>query len=681
MVKTNLAQGLFRISAVLYARNNSVHISTKQIIRKIVEDVLFNKVNERYCSLSELLTLVKKEHNILLSDDEVLDIVKDKKYENDFLLKKDEDVVCISLSQRRIDVLNRQFESKNLYDFIYDFIRENKLGETYIDVFNRFFYSVFTTNLEGYKRLLRGENIVEEADVNFSDDEKNIINQFLSWENKEKDCAIFNLANYALEYCMLVNKKDSFVDVKNLKNKRLYLDTNILFRAMGVNGDDRRIRTEQFLSKFQQVNQQLYITKETDVEFKNTLNYYLEKLSNSFKPSCRVDPRVYLETVDIDGFYKSYCNWRLGKQNNSVEDYKIYLYAEYSKIIDKFFIQKDFVRPYEIEAKNEIIRKYSEQIYNKNNDKSYSAAEIDAKNILWVEEKRKGDNNNLYSVKDYFISSDQTLRRWDYNRNINDVPIVMMPSQWLSLILRYMERTENDYKSFASFLNIKVSNQQLSEEQMFAIINGISEVTSNLEQQKYLIKSYVENDFDNSLKDLKEDKLEERSREFAKTKLEQEIETLGEQNIEKDNDIKRLNNNILEKDKEADGYKKQLKEKEVEIENKDRIILELQLAKWKRPRCWLFGILLCFSIIIFILYFVFTDWDYNFCYRFLKWVDSPDCQTQKSIAKFAWFFAHALCSLFSFSALIVLYLIEKEEDKKGWLWKSIKFISVIKGMF
>ena len=96
MVKTNLAQGLFRISAVLYARNNSVHISTKQIIRKIVEDVLFNKVNERYCSLSELLTLVEKEHNILLSDDEVLDIVKDKKYENDFLLKKDEDVVCIS---------------------------------------------------------------------------------------------------------------------------------------------------------------------------------------------------------------------------------------------------------------------------------------------------------------------------------------------------------------------------------------------------------------------------------------------------------------------------------------------------------------------------------------------------------------------------------------------------------
>ena len=142
-----------------------------------------------------------------------------------------------------------------------------------------------------------------------------------------------------------------------------------------------------------------------------------------------------------------------------------------------------------------------------------------------------------------------------------------------------------------------------------------------------------------------------------------------------------MNNNILEKDKEADGYKKQLKEKEVEIEDKDRTILELRLAKWKIWKYCFFILLLGLSIFLFSLYFVFTDWDYNYCYRFLKWVDSPDCQTQKSIAKFAWFFAHALCSLFSFSALIVLYSIEKEEDKKGWLWKSIKFISVIKGMF
>ena len=138
---------------------------------------------------------------------------------------------------------------------------------------------------------------------------------------------------------------------------------------------------------------------------------------------------------------------------------------------------------------------------------------------------------------------------------------------------------------------------------------------------------------------------------------------------------------ISEKEKEILKIKDDLKiEKEARQSDQDRIA-QYELNSWKRPRRWLFGILLCFSIIIFILYFVFTDWDYNFCYRFLKWVDSPDCQTQKSIAKFAWLFAHALCSLFSFSALIVLYSIEKEEDKKGWLWKSIKFISVIKGMF
>ena len=40
-MRNELTQGLFRMSAILYARNDTSIISTKQIIRKVVEDALF----------------------------------------------------------------------------------------------------------------------------------------------------------------------------------------------------------------------------------------------------------------------------------------------------------------------------------------------------------------------------------------------------------------------------------------------------------------------------------------------------------------------------------------------------------------------------------------------------------------------------------------------------------------
>lgn len=69
-----------------------------------------------------------------------------------------------------------------------------------------------------------------------------------------------------------------------------------------------------------------------------------------------------------------------------------------------------------------------------------------------------------------------------------------MPSQWLSIILRYMERTNDDYKSFVCFLNIKTGFDVMPEEQIHYILQGISEVTTDVEQQSLFLRTIVEND-------------------------------------------------------------------------------------------------------------------------------------------------------------------------------------------
>mgnify|MGYP003290889971 CR=1 FL=1 len=682
MNQKNLTQGLFRISAILYARNDSSNVSIKQVIRKIIEDVLYHKVGKGYCHISKLITLINEEHYILLSDDEIIRVIKDKKFSEHFIICYDaENGIEVSLSEKRRDALQVQSNKKNLFDYISEFINQKNLPKTYIEIFNRFFYDVFATNLEGYERLLKGKSIFEEGNSNFSDDEKKVINEFLNWENQEKNQAIYYLANYAIEYCMLVNKKDSYFDITFLKNKRLYLDTNILFRALGVNGEDRKCRTEQFLSKFKQVGQNLYITKETDNEFKNTLDYYTDKLRESFTPKCKVNPKVYLETVNIDGFYKHYCNWRINKQDCSIDNYKRQLKAKYDEILSRFSIQKDSLIPYSFEDKQDLIAKYSSQIVSSGDEKTHTAAEIDARNIIWIETKRNGENNDLYKVSDYLISSDQSLRKWDYRRNLNDVPIVMMPSQWLSLILRYMERTENDYTSFVNFLNIKVSNQCLEEEQMFSIIKGISEVTSDIEQQRYLVKAYINEDLENSLQDIENEKIEEKAKEYAKTKLEKKIETLEDKQLKNEGKIASLEECIskmnadsttLINDKQEEILKieKKLTKAEGKIKEKDDKIAELELKNWKRPRYWWCSIGLLLCIIVFIMYFIAPNWVGNLPARLIHWIDGLEGSLH-NMSFGVLCFIHTAGTLLCVIGLTSLFLLNKDDDKQHWFFKLV----------
>lgn len=619
MMNNNITQGLFRISALLYARNNSSNISTKQIIRKIVEDALLHNDSSKAILVSSLTDFIDENYAIALSSEEVSAIIKDQKFKDSFEYYEDEGL-RVSLRHKRRAVLEQEnTNNKNLHDYIVDFIKTQNLDDSKIDVFYRFLYGVFTTNLEGYKQLLKEKSILQVDNSLFEDEDKIIINRFLEWDDKGKNAAIFNLASYALEYCMLTNKKDALFEIDNLKNKNLYLDSNILFRAIGVNGEDRRLRTEQFLTRFSKVQQNLFVTKETDTEIRETIDYYISKLNRAATPTAKVNPKVYVETVDIDGFYKSYYKWRINRTDSSINAFKMHLLAKYEEILGKHHIQKDSIKPFEDEDVKEQLKDYESQLLNHSEDKSYSAAEIDARNMIWMERKRNGQNEDIYQVKYFFVSSDQHLRRWDYNRNHNEVPVVMLPSQWLSMALRYLERSDDDYKSFVCFLNMKVNRPTLSEEQLLYAIEGISEITSDITQQRYLIKTFIKEDFNNELQGLANEELQEKAKEFAKTEFDKALQELESENQSKESRITRLEEETFEKKKALAKANKQHRKQEelkgkLESENaeyKDEInkhrkekresYFNKQVRKWRwKTWWWIIGVGIILLLIVFI---------------------------------------------------------------------------------
>ena len=696
-MEKELTQGLFRMSAILYARNNSSNISIKQIIRKIVEDALFQNAADKAVLLSELVGYINRNYAITLSDDEVTSIIKDQKFEDCFDYYEDEGLKVSLKHKRRVMIQKESADNKNLGDYVVAFVNNQHLDNSKIDVLYRFLYGVFTTNLEGYKQLLKERNLLKVDDSLFEDEDKLLINRFLDWDDKGKNAAVFNLASYALEYCMLTNKKDALFELDNLKNKNLYFDSNILFRAIGVNGEDRRLRAEQFLSKFSKVRQNLFITKETDTEIRETIDYYITKLNRSTTPTAKVNPKVYVETVDIDGFYKLYFKWRINRSDGSIGAFKVHLLAKYDEILSRFNIQKDSIKPYKEDDVEEQLKDYESQILNNNDDKSYSAASFDARNIMWMEYKRNGQNDDIYRVKYFFVSSDQHLRRWDFNRNTNEVPIVMLPSQWLSMVLRYMERSDDDYKSFVCFLNMKVNKPSLSEEQLLYAIEGISEITSDITQQSCLIKSFIKEDFNNELQGLSNEDLQSKAKEYAETEYDkrikelesdsqchkQRIEDLENDSLKKERRINNLERANKRRSKQSQERIHDLQEKLAnvgsELERRDDYYKikdendKLRLRRWKTPRCIVLGALLLLWAALLILCFVATDWEYNYCSRVLKWIAELD-ENRKDIAKQIIFWVYILLGICLAYGFVNFLIVKSEDKKREWYKKKIQVI-------
>lgn len=234
-----------------------------------------------------------------------------------------------------------------------------------------------------------------------------------------------------------------------------------------------------------------------------------------------------------------------------------------------------------------------------------------------------------------------------------------MPSQWLSIILRYMERTSDDYKSFVCFLNIKTGNDLLSEEQLHYVLSGISEVTTDIEQQRYFLKTIVENDFKNGAKDLSNEQISKISKKTAERILQKEIHdnreiianlegsiiSQVEQNESLRNELNQIKENLTATKEEKDAIsisnqseitrlEEIIQKQEQDVinakdssrikDNEIRSLREKLFNRNKTLKLCIWGALIL-ALVVHIIWYFFVDKDSTtYMGHFVKWICSLD---------------------------------------------------------
>ena len=527
----------------------------------------------QFITIPNLCIYINATYELVFSEDEINDIIKSPK-NSGFEISSNKGKLIVRLTNEREDVLRSKIKDKTIDDYIVEF--ETLFSISAKELIYKFLYELFSNDVGSFQKLINAKKQTTEQfrvnPQNYSDSEKDIINNFLNWEQPFKDKAIFDISSYAIEYSILTNKSNS-LSFQSLRNKQIYLDANVIYRALGINGEAREVLTKTFLQKFNDVGEKLIITKFTEEEFKDSIKFHINNIRRFNNP--RVSSSVYVENSFNEEICNFYHKWRSKRVNSSTDLFLAHIYNLYDEFVKKYNITIEKKCPYNIEDEHiqSQLREMSAQIYSQKQQQDNTAYEnsayIDAENTLWIETKRGNKCNNIHETGYFLISTDQVLRRWDYLRNDN-IPIVLLPSQWLSIILRFLNRTNDDYKSFVNFLNLRSNEQAISGEKLQIILAGISEITADVETQRGLMNILVENRFKDIINGDKDDEtIFERAKYFAKSETDKRIEELKQNQ----DDLKNTVNSLTDLKSKQERARQELEaSKEKAIKDKERML-------------------------------------------------------------------------------------------------------------
>lgn len=557
------AQSIFRTAAIFYGNDPANYGSTNnRNIRKLVESALYHS-DDTGMSIQEISEFINANFLIDIESSEITNVINDKRYTEDYIRLTDSQTPKFVLSKKRYLSIESSQISKNLNDFIDEYILHEKLTQGAKEIIIQYLYGLFTSNIESFRRLFqlkRAASLAIEINREYSDEETAYINGFLLWDNSDKDQAIFNFASYALEYCMITNRKDSSNINEQLGLKEFYVDTNIIYRAIGLNGTDRKRRTLQLFDKLLATKCKLFITTESKIELQNSLKDKFDRLRKDHNPA--VKSQIFQEFVTYDDIYSAYHRWCVGKVNTSVDLFEAFVYSEFDSIRERYFIQTDGDCPYIKEDKKVLLEKMSADIKSYSRRKTYHMSLRDATNVLWVESKRNPNQLSVFSAKHFMLSSDKGLRYWDIVRNDGNSPrIIIHPSEWLSLILRYSHRSADDFKSFISFLTLRSNDSPMSNEELNIAISSIAEIAESIDIQKTTCENLLKISFDRNGKALTEHSIRELAKAEAERELEKRLTQAEEKNRKMSKSVESLSNENSSLKDELESHRKETTDK------------------------------------------------------------------------------------------------------------------------
>lgn len=485
----------------------------------LIEDKSHNRLNSIILSL--IAELIYENYNQEIDRNEcfnyVVDYCKfhiekdyfDKLIDNcDFLIKtpsiKD---ITLKLSANKFNEIKISVTEDSLEKYINDFINLRGVPQSLGDAIKGILYDSIYNNISSFNPDNIKSIIPVELKQKFTKDEIDAFNDFIDWDNNKKNIAVFNVFLKAIEFSIFTSSKGIRELSQDIfKGKRYCLDTNIIFRLLGIGGEERKESLLKVIKWCIYQGIDFEYSNHTFEELKRRIQASVIEIKNAIsQKNIEVLEESYYSDKYLfnEGFITYYIEQKKQNKVLSPEAYETNLITSFRvlekdlglKPIDKSIeIPKSRVEHWKnkfLEAKKEI---------NQSSRYTQSAAEVDAFNILYVRALRGNQTTSYSEIKSFYLTTDRTLNQILINESGSDIVETIFPSQlFLIHSISYDENEQEDYKTFLRFLKRRTTEFKLTGREALNYIKHIRAYTNETAQIKEVLKAYSDLKYDTSL--------------------------------------------------------------------------------------------------------------------------------------------------------------------------------------
>lgn len=500
---------LFRLNCFL----NDVKASNfKLIIVSLVSEYIFDKNNEDI-DIEDCYKYIVNFHKISI-DKDLFDSIISKS--NNFELKKLDNNVILSLKVEKFNKINDDLNNHSIEIYIRHFIENNQYDIKYVDIIKSILYKTIYENINSFSTENLLSLISDDVKEDFSRDEIEMFNKFIEYQDNSKNTAIYNVFLKAIEYAIITSNKGIKEFSKDIfKGKKYLLDTNILFRLLGVGGEERKQSIYELIKICSLQGIIFEYTGETYQEFIKTLSGTIKFLKDADSKydidtlGCIIEKEPNLVKQD---FVSHYSKLKILKKINTPDQYELHIHIALETIFKDLKISL-FKQDSAQDSKK--IKDFSKELLDNKKKLPYDlkytekAAKVDAYNIFCVRKLRGNNNYNYKDVVSFYLTTDRSLNKILSKNESNAISETILPSQLFLLHFPYMsnEEGEIDYTLFLKFVKRRTTEYHFKGSQVLKFINEIRTTTSSVENISTILRVYADQRFDNLKKDKSESKI------------------------------------------------------------------------------------------------------------------------------------------------------------------------------
>ena len=116
---------------------------------------------------------------------------------------------------------------------------------------------------------------------------------------------------------------------------------------------------------------------------------------------------------------------------------------------------------------------------------------VDVNNFMYLFDARSKENGiSMFDINNYLITTDSRYCGWAQSTLPGTTPVCVLPSVWYSLLLKFNGRSNNDYRAFCLFLNLRYKTEKnleiIKKAEILAIVQ-------NADEPHYIKEQILEN--------------------------------------------------------------------------------------------------------------------------------------------------------------------------------------------